>query len=318
MRPEHDALSETGPTIEFDGITKSFGRRVVVDHLTFSVRPGAITAFLGPNGAGKTTTIRMLLGLVEPDAGRAVLDGLPFVRCGRLRERVGSVLDSTGFPVGSRAGVHLRTVALSLHRTHAEVERAVEQVGLEEAMGQRIGKFSLGMRQRLLLAEALLADPLALILDEPTNGLDPAGVTWLRSLLRTLADEGRTVFLSSHLLAELELSVDDVVVINRGSLVFSGPLSSLLPQPNDNRVEITSDETGRLLGACRAHSLDVCAVDERRVTVAAIDVPSVARLAGEQGIPLTAIVGAERGASLERAYLDLISEHDQLVRVNER
>jgi ABC-2 type transport system ATP-binding protein len=213
--------------ITIDGLTKRYGAATAVDRLTFQVEPGLVTAFLGPNGAGKTTTLRMLLGLVTPTAGRALVDGRRYAELADPRRVVGAVLEATGFHPGRRGRDHLRILAEAGGIARARVEEVLERVGLAEAAGRRVGGYSLGMRQRLGLAAALLGDPGVLILDEPANGLDPAGMAELRELLRELAAEGRTVLMSSHVLSEVAQTVDRVVVIADGTLRWSGPLAEL-------------------------------------------------------------------------------------------
>jgi len=213
--------------ITIDGLTKRYGAATAVDRLTFQVEPGLVTAFLGPNGAGKTTTLRMLLGLVTPTAGRALVDGRRYAELEDPRRVVGAVLEATGFHPGRRGRDHLRILAEAGGIARARVEEVLERVGLAEAAGRRVGGYSLGMRQRLGLAAALLGDPGVLILDEPANGLDPAGMAELRELLRELAAEGRTVLMSSHVLSEVAQTVDRVVVIADGTLRWSGPLAEL-------------------------------------------------------------------------------------------
>ena len=213
--------------IRAHGLTKKFGSVRAVDDLSFSVERGSVTGFLGPNGAGKTTTLRMLLGLVAPDAGTATIDGRAYADLPEPLHQVGAVLEASSFHPGRTARNHLRIQALAAAADPARIDEVLDLVGLGRAAGQRIGGFSLGMRQRLGLATALLADPEILILDEPANGLDPEGVRWLRSLLRGFAAEGGTVLVSSHMLAETAQTVDSVVIIDHGRLVRQAPLASL-------------------------------------------------------------------------------------------
>jgi ABC-2 type transport system ATP-binding protein len=209
------------------GLTKRFGAVPAVEDLSFDVPPGRVTAFLGPNGAGKTTTLRMVLGLVRPSAGQALVGGRPYAALDRPREMVGAVLEATGFHPGRRGRDHLRVAARSSGLPEARVDEVLDRVGLAAAGRQRVGGYSLGMRQRLGLATALLGDPRVLVLDEPANGLDPAGMAWLRDLLRGLARDGRTVLVSSHVLAEVTQTADHAVVVHRGRLRFDGPLAEL-------------------------------------------------------------------------------------------
>jgi ABC-2 type transport system ATP-binding protein len=214
-------------TIEISGLKKRFGSVVAVDGLSFTVRPGTVTGFLGPNGAGKTTTLRMLLGLVRPDGGSALINGVPYRDLPEPSQEVGAVLEASSFHPGRTARAHLRIQALAAGVDPSRVDDVLSLVDLSAAAGRRIGGFSLGMRQRLGLGAALLADPDILILDEPANGLDPEGVRWLRDLLRGFAAEGGTVLVSSHLLAEAAQTVDSVVIIQRGRLLTQGPIAEL-------------------------------------------------------------------------------------------
>lgn len=213
--------------ITVDGLTKRYGPVTAVDRLTFEVQPGLVTGFLGPNGAGKTTTLRMLLGLVRPTTGRAMFDGRRYAELKEPRRVVGAVLEATGFHPGRRGRDHLRILALAGGIHGSRVEEVLDRVGLADAADRRVGGYSLGMRQRLGLAAALLGDPRVLVLDEPANGLDPAGMAQLRDLLRGLADEGRTVLMSSHVLSEVAQTVDRVVIIADGTLRYTGPLAEL-------------------------------------------------------------------------------------------
>ena len=213
--------------ISIQGLTKRFGPVDAVDGLTFDVPAGQVTGFLGPNGAGKTTTLRMLLGLVAPTAGEALIGGRRYQDLDRPRQTVGAAVEAMAAHPGRRARDHLRILAGAAGATTARVDEVLEQVGLTEAQHRRVGGFSLGMRQRLGLGSALLGDPQYLVLDEPANGLDPAGMAWLRGLLRGLAAEGRTVLVSSHVLSEVAQTVDQVVIINQGRQRFAGPLEDL-------------------------------------------------------------------------------------------
>lgn len=213
--------------ITMDGLTKRYGTLTAVEALTLQVEPGTVTGFLGPNGAGKTTALRMLLGLVTPTAGRALINGHAYTELREPRKVVGAVLEATGFHPGRRGRDHLRILAEAAGIARPRVEAVLERVGLAEAADRRVGGYSLGMRQRLGLASALLGDPSVLVLDEPANGLDPAGMADLRELLRDLAGEGRTVLMSSHVLSEVAQTVDRVVIIAGGTLRHSGPLADL-------------------------------------------------------------------------------------------
>ena len=206
-------------SIQIHGLTKRFGDVVAVDNLSFEVAQGSITGFLGPNGAGKTTTLRMLLGLIEPTAGSATIAGKPYQELVDPFRHVGAVLESTSFHPGRRARDHLRVLCVAAGLPVARADEVLDEVGLADVGDRRVKGFSLGMRQRLGLAAALLGEPEVLILDEPANGLDPEGVHWLRKFLRNYAGQGRSVLVSSHLLAEIAQTVDDVVIVAKGRLV---------------------------------------------------------------------------------------------------
>lgn len=241
-----------GIPIEVTGLSKRFGPVTAVDDLSFTVEPGRVTGFLGPNGAGKTTTLRVLVGLVRATAGTATFGGTAYRDLPRPLETVGAALDANFHP-GRTAKHHLGVYATAAGIPKARVPAVLEQVGLSEFAGRRVGGYSLGMRQRLSLAYTLLGDPGVLVLDEPINGLDPEGIKWIRGFLQRLAREGRTVLVSSHLLSEVQQSVDDVVIITRGRLVKSGPLSSLelevaprtvVESPDPLRLAAALDQAG--------------------------------------------------------------------------
>jgi ABC-2 type transport system ATP-binding protein len=223
--------------VTVQGLCKQFGAIRAVDELTFNLPPGSVTGFLGPNGAGKTTTLRMMLGLVQPTAGQVLIGGQPYRDLDRPRQVVGAVLEATGFHPGRRARDHLRIAAqvagVPAHRT----DEVLDEVDLSGHADRRVGGYSLGMRQRLGLATALLGEPSVLVLDEPANGLDPAGMAWLRQLLRTHAQRGGTVVVSSHALAEVAQTVDRVVIVNSGRLRFTGSLADLADPGNAGALE---------------------------------------------------------------------------------
>jgi ABC-2 type transport system ATP-binding protein len=213
--------------IEVRDLTRTFGRVTAVRGVSFTAPAGKVTGFLGPNGSGKTTTLRMLLGLVRPSAGAALIGGVPYGRLARPRRSVGALLDAAGFHPGRRARDHLRVLAVAGGIPGRRVGEVLDQVDLASSANRRVREFSLGMRQRLGLAAALLGDPPVLLLDEPANGLDPAGIAWLRGLLRTLAGEGRTIVLASHVLGEVAQTADHVVIVSAGQLRFAGPLREI-------------------------------------------------------------------------------------------
>jgi ABC-2 type transport system ATP-binding protein len=213
--------------IEAASLSKRYGAVLAVDQLSFTVDPGQVVGFLGPNGAGKTTTLRMLLGLVQPDQGGATIGGRRYSELPAPAHQVGAVLEAASFHPGRTARNHLRIQALAAQADSARIEDMLDLVDLGYAAGRRVGGFSLGMRQRLGIATALLADPEVLILDEPTNGLDPEGVRWLRDLLRGMAADGTAVLISSHILAEVAQSVDSVIIVNHGRMVTQAPIGKL-------------------------------------------------------------------------------------------
>jgi ABC-2 type transport system ATP-binding protein len=213
--------------VEVRDLTKTFGRVTAVRGMSFTAPAGQVTGFLGPNGSGKTTTLRIVLGLVRADAGAALIGGVPYARLAQPRRMVGAMLEATGFHPGRRARDHLRVLAGAADIPGSRVDEVLEQVGLAPAARRRVREFSLGMRQRLGLAAALLGDPAVLLLDEPANGLDPGGIAWLRGLLRGLADEGRTVIVASHVLSEVAQTVDRVVIVSAGQVRFAGPLGEI-------------------------------------------------------------------------------------------
>ncbi|WP_250444566.1 ABC transporter ATP-binding protein [Actinotalea sp. C106] len=223
----HAATDDHSGMVVVDHLSKSFGAVHAVEDLSFAVGPGRVTGFLGPNGAGKTTTLRMLLGLVTPTSGSATIDGRPYREIARPLRVVGAALEAASFHPGRTARDHLRVYAPQVGVPDSRCDEVLAMTGLTEAARRRVGGFSLGMRQRLGLATTLLGDPRVLVLDEPANGLDPEGIAWLRSFLRHLAREGRTVLVSSHVLSEVQQTVDDVVIIARGRLVHSSSLAEL-------------------------------------------------------------------------------------------
>jgi ABC-2 type transport system ATP-binding protein len=290
-----------GHRIDVRGLTKRFGEVTALDDLTFSVRPGVVTGFLGPNGAGKTTTLRCLLGLVAPTSGSATVDGRPYRDLERPLQTVGAALEAADFHPGRSARAHLQVMALAARVPSARVDELLERVGLGEFADRRVGGYSLGMRQRLALAQALLGDPAVLILDEPANGLDPAGIAWLRHLLRALAAEGRTVLVSSHVLGEVQQTVDDVVVVARGRLVRQGALSEIESGPTAVLVRTPTPEP--LRAALASYAVTEA---DGRLRVAGCTTEEVGRLAFQQRIELHEL--AAEPSDLERIFLDLTSE----------
>jgi ABC-2 type transport system ATP-binding protein len=293
-------MSERSPTaLAVHGLTKHFGDVHAVEDLTFDVPPGQVTGFLGPNGAGKTTTLRMLLGLVRPTGGRALIGGRRYAELAAPRRVVGAVLEATGFHPGRRGRDHLRILAAVGGMPAGRVDEVLDQVDLADAADRRIGGYSLGMRQRLGLAAAMLGDPTVLILDEPANGLDPEGMAWLRGLLRGLADEGRTILVSSHVLSEVAQVADHVVIIDRGRLRFAGALAQL----GGEVIAVRTSQLDELRDVLAHHGFEVAVTGESTVEVRGASAEEVGRIAVQEHIVLSALT--ESGASLEAAFLDL-------------
>jgi ABC-2 type transport system ATP-binding protein len=273
--------------IEVKGLTKRFGQVLAVDDLSFAVPRGTVTGFLGPNGAGKTTTLRMLLGLIEPTEGSATINGGPYRELDQPLRQAGAVLESSSFYPGRTARNHLRVQAAAGDVDAAAVDTVLDLVGLSDAGDRRVGGFSLGMRQRLGLATALLGDPAVLILDEPANGLDPEGVRWLRQLLRSFADDGRTVLVSSHILAEVAQTVDSVVILARGRLVAHASLDELTATAGLQpvvRVRTPNVEELRALVVADGGTACIVAADQVEVTGSTSE--RVGQLAAERAIPI--------------------------------
>jgi ABC-2 type transport system ATP-binding protein len=281
------------------GLTKHYGRVTAVDDLSFEVPAGAVTGFLGPNGAGKTTALRMLLGLVRPSAGEALIGGRRYAQLDRPRAEVGAVLEATGFHPGRRGRDHLRILARAAGLPDRRVADVLDRVELTEAADRRVGGYSLGMRQRLGLAAALLGDPGVLVLDEPANGLDPAGMAALRDLLRALAAEGRTVLISSHVLSEVAQTVDRVVIVSTGRLRFAGPLSEL----DDAAVTVRTPQAADFAALLEARGAEVAVTGESSLDVRGLDAAEIGRLAAQKDIALESL--GQGGSALEAAFLRL-------------
>jgi ABC-2 type transport system ATP-binding protein len=293
------------PVIEARSLTKHFGDLVAVDHLSFTVPQGTIVGFLGPNGSGKTTTLRMLLGLVAPSDGTATIDGRPYRDLPDPLHTVGAVLDTAGYHPGRTAQDHLRVQALAGAEPSSRIGEVLELVGLAQAAKQRVGTFSLGMRQRLSLATALLCDPRLLILDEPTNGLDPEGVRWLREVIRGLAAEGRTVLVSSHILAEVAHTVDSVVILDKGHLVTQSPLDELL-QRTTQVVHIRTPQPEALIQALLPLGVSATLIANDRVEVSGADPETIGTLAAQQAIPI--FEATTQVPDLENIFLKLTAK----------
>ncbi|MEV5490350.1 ATP-binding cassette domain-containing protein [Streptomyces bobili] len=290
-------------SIDVRDLTKEFGPRRAVDRLTFRVLPGRVTGFLGPNGAGKSTTLRLVLGLDRPTSGTATIDGRPYATLPEPLRHVGALLDAQA-PHGARTGRdHLRALAASNRIPVRRVEKVLEETGLAPAARRRVKTYSLGMRQRLGIAAALLGDPEVVLLDEPSNGLDPEGIVWIRGLLRRLAGEGRTVLVSSHLMNETASFADHLVVLGRGRLLADTPMRDFIDARVRPRVRVRTSDPAALEKALTRHGHEGVAHDDGHWTVDHARVDDIGRLASEAGVPLLELT-AEEG-TLEQAYLDL-------------
>jgi len=292
------------PTVELSGLTKAFGAFVAVDDVSAVASPGQVTALLGPNGAGKTTTLRMLLGLVEPSRGTATFDRQRYDELSEPVRHVGALLEASGCHPGRTALAHLRTLATAARLPRQAPEQVLEETGLSGDARRRVGEYSLGMRQRLGLAAAMLGDPSVVVLDEPTNGLDPPGVRWLRGYVRRLADDGRTVLLSSHALSEVELTADHVLVLSQGRLVRSARLDELRAEAGIGSRARTP-EPERLCALLDAAGHAYRRTEEELV----VDAPSeqVGELAAVHGIVLHALAAT---GGLEQAFFHIIGQSD--------
>ncbi|MFI6402001.1 ABC transporter ATP-binding protein [Streptomyces sp. NPDC050548] len=294
--------------IEAIGLTKRYGEKAAVNDLSFTVRAGQVTGFLGPNGAGKSTTLRMLLGLDRPTSGTALIDGRPYASLTRPLHTVGALLDASAFHPGRSARSHLRAIALSNGIGAARVDAVLDEVGLSSVAGRRAGGFSLGMKQRLGIAAALLGDPQLLIFDEPVNGLDPEGVHWIRTLMRDLAARGRTVFVSSHLMSEMQYTADHLVIVGRGRLIADKPLTDLIDSAAGTHLTMRTlpARRGELAAALRALEAQVETRDDDALAVRGTTPQEAGMLAHHRGIPLTEL--SVQRSTLEDAYMALTDD----------
>ncbi len=294
-------MTISAPPLRIQGLSKQFGPIRAVDDLSFEVRPGAVTGFLGPNGAGKTTTLRMLLGLTRPSGGATLVGDRPYVDHERPGRVVGAALEASSFHPGRTGLGHLEVFAPQVGVSRARCREVLEAVGMDHAAKQRVGTYSMGMRQRLGLATALLADPPVIVLDEPTNGLDPEGIVWIRGLLRRFAEEGRTVLVSSHLLREVQASVDDVVVISQGRLRHASSLAEMreLAAPSTYVVSPRPDDLAALV---RDRGWQASTQDGGLVVhdIAGADLGAAAHAAGIELHQL-----ADQGGDLEAIFLEM-------------
>ena len=288
--------------IEVENLTKRFRKTVAVDDLSFKVREGAITGFLGPNGAGKTTTLRIVLGLVRATSGQALVMGRPYRGLDSPTRRVGAVLEAANFHPGRSGRNHLRVLATATGIPLSRVDEVLSLVGLTDAAGRRVGGYSLGMRQRLSLAGALLGEPQVLVLDEPANGLDPQGIRWLRELLRSLASQGKTILVSSHVLPEIEQIADEVVIIHRGKFVEHATTAELAARATGG-IRARSPQVDRLRAALEEAGIKVSSVEGDLLVATDTTAPKIGELAAANGIVLHELVAET--TTLEEAFLEL-------------
>jgi ABC-2 type transport system ATP-binding protein len=288
--------------IEVNDVTKRYGDTVAVDHLSFAVQPGIVTGFLGPNGAGKTTTMRMILGLDRPTSGLVTVSGRSYQDLSAPMHEVGALLEAKAIQGGRTARQHLRWIARAGGLPASRVDEVLELVGLHEVANRKAGDFSLGMSQRLGIATALLGDPHILLFDEPVNGLDPEGIRWIRSLLQRLAAEGRTVFLSSHLMSEMEETADHIIVIGRGRLIADASIAEFTQRSAASHVRVVSPQAMELVLLLTQAGATVTR-GEGALTVTGIDAGRIGSLAAEHRIELHELTS--RRASLETAFMEL-------------
>jgi ABC-2 type transport system ATP-binding protein len=292
--------------IKAEGLTKRYGKKVAVDGLTFTVKPGVITGFLGPNGAGKSTTMRMILGLDFPTSGSVTVNGKPFAEHRRPLAEVGALLEARAVHTGRSARNHLLAMAATTGIGSKRVDEVIGMVGLGDVAGRRAGAFSLGMGQRLGIASALLADPQTLILDEPVNGLDPDGVRWIRNLLKGLANEGRTVFLSSHLMSEMALTADHIILVGKGRLLRDQSMADFIAGVSNDVVSVRSPQAGQLAQLLAGDGVIVRDVADQALEVQGLTSDRIGMTAAGAGITLLEL--ATKAASLEEAYIALTED----------
>ena len=286
-------------------LTKIYGDKPAVDGVTFSVEPGRVTGFLGPNGAGKSTTMRMVLGLDRPSAGSVTVNGRRYQDYPAPLREVGALLEARALHPGRSARDHLRWLAASNGIPRARVDEVIGLVGLETVADKRVGKFSLGMGQRLGIAVALLGDPPVVVLDEPVNGLDPEGIRWVRNLARELAAQGRTVFVSSHLMSEMALTADHLVVVGRGKILADCSMSEFIADHAASYVRVASPQRGEVADLLRRQGLDV-AVHDDELRVQGLDAAAVGELVGRRGLVLHELTLVR--SSLEDAFMTLTAD----------
>ncbi|WP_128800908.1 MULTISPECIES: ATP-binding cassette domain-containing protein [unclassified Streptomyces] len=291
--------------IEVRGLTKRYGEVLAVDDLTFAVRPGEVTGFLGPNGAGKSTTLRMILRLDAPSSGTATVGGMPFTAHPAPLRAVGALLDPGAVLSSRTAFHHLLALAAGNGIPRSRVDETLTEVGLEKVARRRAGTYSLGMRQRLGIAAALLGRPPVLVFDEPLNGLDPEGIVWIRSLMRNMAAEGRAVLMSSHLMSEMELTADHLIVIGRGKLIADTTMKDFIEAHSEREVLVRSPQT-QALRRLLSEATGVRAEDHDALVVTGLETARIGALAAAAGVELHEL--SPRQVSLERAFMDLTKD----------
>ncbi|WP_416981043.1 ATP-binding cassette domain-containing protein [Streptomyces sp. T028] len=289
--------------IEVNDLSKRYGDKLAVDGLSFAVRPGVVTGFLGPNGAGKSTTMRMIMGLDRPSSGTALVNGRPYERHKAPLQEIGALLEAKAIHPGRSAYDHLLALAASNGIGKQRVLQVIDMVGLAEVGRRRAGGFSLGMGQRLGIASALLGDPQVVMLDEPVNGLDPEGVLWIRHLLKDLADQGRTVFVSSHLMSEMALIAEDLIVIGRGRLLSAGPLTDFVAQSSRHSVRVRSPQAAPLREVLVGDGVSITSNEPGVLDVTGLEAAEIGERAAAAGVVLHELHRQE--ASLEEAFMEL-------------
>jgi ABC-2 type transport system ATP-binding protein len=289
--------------IEVDSLSKRYGDKLAVDSLSFAVRSGVVTGFLGPNGAGKSTTMRMIMDLDHPSAGKVRINGRPYAQHKAPLHEIGALLEAKAIHPGRTAFNHLRALAASNGIGKRRVLEVIDMVGLTEVARKRAGGFSLGMGQRLGIASALLGDPRIVMLDEPVNGLDPEGVLWIRNLLKSLAAQGRTVFVSSHLMSEMALIAEDLIVIGRGRLLSAGPLAAFIAQASNSSVRVRSPQAARLRDLLLGDGVTITGGEPGLLDVKGLEAAEIGERAAAAGVVLHELALQE--ASLEEAFMEL-------------
>jgi ABC-2 type transport system ATP-binding protein len=292
--------------IEIEGLTKRYGPKTAVDNISATIRPGRVTGFLGPNGAGKSTTMRAIVGLDRPTRGGVTVNGQRYVSMRAPLHEVGALLDAKAIHTGRTAYNHLLAMAATHGIGKSRVHEVIAMTGLESVAKKRVGGFSLGMGQRLGIAAALLGDPNTLILDEPVNGLDPEGVVWVRQLARHYAAEGRTVFLSSHLMSEMAQTADHVIVLGRGRIIADAPIGDILAGATKKAVTVRSPHAGLLAERLAAPDVTVTSTPDGALTVTGISAAQIGEAAAQASLVLHELTPV--GASLEEAYLELTQD----------